>query len=53
MQSALELLLEAGEIPDVERVKELVQPLPPAIPAMAVPDVDLALYDTLLGEISS
>jgi hypothetical protein len=53
VQSALELLLEAGEIPDVERVKELVQPLPPAIPAMAVPDVDLALYDTLLGEISS
>ena len=51
VQSALELLLEAGQMPDVERVKALVHPLPaPVIPAMAVPEVDLAVYDTLLGE---
>lgn len=53
VQSALELLLDAGQVPEAERVKELVRPVPPPIPAMAVPIVDLALYDTLLGEMHS
>jgi hypothetical protein len=54
VQSALELLLEAGQVPHTERVKELVHPVPrPVIPALTVPEVDLALYDTLLGEIHS
>jgi hypothetical protein len=54
VHSALELLWEAGQVPEVERVKELVHPLPrPVIPVMAIPTVDLALYDTLLGEMHS
>lgn len=53
VQTALELLLEAGQVPEAERVKELVRPLQPPIPAMAVPQVDLALYDSLLGEVRS
>lgn len=53
VHTALELLLDAGHVPEVERVKELVRPLAPSIPAMAVPAVDLALYDTLLGEVRS
>lgn len=53
VQSALERLLDAGQVPEAERVKALVRPVPPPIPAMAVPAVDLALYDTLLGEMRS
>jgi hypothetical protein len=53
VQTALELLLDAGQVPEVEWVKELVRPVAPSIPAMAVPPVDLALYDTLLGEVLS
>ena len=52
VQAALELLLEAQQVPEPERVKELVRPAAPAVPAMAVPDVDLTGYDQLLGEVS-
>jgi len=53
VQTALELLLDAEQVPQAERVKELVSPVAPPIPAMAVPPVDLTLYDTLLGEVHS
>lgn len=53
VHSALELRLDAGQVPEAERVKALVRPLPPPSPAMAVPAVDWALYDTLLGEVYS
>jgi hypothetical protein len=52
VQAALELLLEAQQVPEPERVKELVRPAAPAVPAMAIPDVDLTGYDQLLGEVS-
>jgi len=47
--AALELLLEAGELPLADAVKELVQPDAPAVPELAVPEVDLGSYDALLG----
>jgi hypothetical protein len=53
VQTALQRLLESGQRPEADRVKALVQPVAPAIPAMPVPPVDLALYDTLLGEVRS
>jgi hypothetical protein len=53
VQAALELLLEAQQVPEPERVKELVRPAPPAVSARAVPEVDLASYDQLLGGVSS
>lgn len=51
--AALELLLEAQQVPEPERVKELVRPAPSAVPARAVPAVDLAGYEQLLGGVSS
>lgn len=51
VQAALELLLEAGQVPKPERVKELVRPAQPQVPLMSVPTVDLALYDALLAEV--
>jgi hypothetical protein len=53
VQTALELLLDAGQVPQAERVKELVRPAAPPIPAMPAPFVDLAVYDTLLGGVPS
>jgi transposase InsO family protein len=53
VHTALELLLDAGQVPEAERVKELVRPVAPPIPAMSAPAVDLAVYDTLLGEVRS
>jgi hypothetical protein len=53
VQEALELLLEVQQVPEPERVKERVRPVPPQVPAMAVPQVELAGYDQLLGGVSS
>ena len=53
VQAALELLLETQQVPEPERVKELVRSVPPPVPAMALPEVDLASYDQLLGGVSS
>lgn len=47
---ALELLLEAGELPLADAVKELVRPEAPSVPELAVPEVDLTSYDALLEE---
>lgn len=51
IQAALELVLEAGRVPEPERIKDLVRPAQPQVPPMAVPPVDLALYDALLVEV--
>ena len=49
VQAALELVLEAGQVPEPDRVRELVRPAIPAVPALAIPMVELASYDALLG----
>ncbi len=46
---ALELLLEADELPLSDRVKELVEPERQGAPAMAPLQPDLHVYDGLLG----
>jgi transposase len=48
VEAALSGLLEAGALPRWERVKELVAPAEPTVPAMAEPVVDLTEYDALL-----
>jgi hypothetical protein len=52
VQAALELVLEAGQVPDPDRVRDLVRPTTPAVPALAIPAVELASYDALLGELT-
>jgi hypothetical protein len=49
VQAALELVLEAGQVPGPDRVRELVRPATPVVPALAIPAVELASYDALLG----
>lgn len=50
VETALSLLLEAGETPTPERVKELLgDPEPPKAPDLAAPTVDLSEYDALMG----
>jgi len=48
VEVALALLREAGETPLADRVKELVQPREPKVPAMTPYAPDLAEYDALL-----
>jgi hypothetical protein len=50
VQAALELVLEAGQVPEPDRVRDLVRPVTPTVPALAIPVVELASYDALLGE---
>lgn len=55
VETALGLLLEKGEVPEAEKVKELVLgPRPSQVPQLAVPQVELAHYDALLqsGEVA-
>jgi len=52
VQAALELVLEAGQVPELDRVRELVRPATPVVPALAIPAVELASYDALLGELT-
>ena len=47
--AALELLLEAGEVPRYDRVRSLLGHSKPEVPELATPPVDLAVYDGLLG----
>ena len=49
VQAALELLLNAGEVPQATQVRDLVAPSAPEVPSLPVPVVDLKGYDTLLG----
>ena len=48
MQIALELLEEAGELPDVDAVKHLIGGDDIGIPEMAPLEADLGIYDGLL-----
>lgn len=48
VETALELLLEEGEVPLADTVKKLVQPREPEVPKMEVYEADLGDYDTLL-----
>jgi hypothetical protein len=48
VETALGLLLESGELPKAEAVKELVRPEPPLIPEISMGEVDLRSYDALL-----
>jgi hypothetical protein len=49
VEVALDLLLEQGDVPRIERVKALVSPSTPEVPAMPAYEVDLSDYDALLG----
>ena len=50
--TALELLLEAGRLPSVDAVKELVGVDRRALPQLDVPAPDLTVYDALLAEVA-
>jgi len=52
VQAALEWVLEAGQVPEPDRVRERVRPATPVVPILAIPAVELASYDTLLGELT-
>jgi hypothetical protein len=49
VEVALELLLEAGGVPLYDRVRSLLGQAKPEVPAVATPQVDLAVYDGLLS----
>jgi transposase InsO family protein len=48
VETGVQLLLEEGTAPTSERVKALVTPGSPEVPALAIPAVDLTAYDALL-----
>ena len=48
VEAVLALLLERGDVPRAEVVKELVAPATPQVPELEVPQVDLGAYDALL-----
>jgi len=48
VEAALELLLESKGVPTAICVKSLVSPEQPEVPLLAVPDVDLLVFDELL-----
>jgi hypothetical protein len=53
VDSALALLLEAGEPFDYAAVRELASPTPLRTPALSVPGTpDLRVYDSLLTEVA-
>ncbi|MCP4203413.1 MAG: transposase family protein, partial [bacterium] len=49
VETALELLLEEREVPLYDRVRSLLGQSKPEVPEVATPQVDLAVYDSLLG----
>ena len=52
MDSALALLLEAGEPFDYGTVKELANPAPPRAPVLSLTGMpDLRVYDSLLAGV--
>lgn len=51
VDAALELVLGEGAVPYYDRVKALVEPKTPEVPAMAAPEVDLHSYDALLRAV--
>jgi len=48
VEAVLESLLSQGKLPLADHVKDLVAPEEPEIPEIAVPEVDLEVYDELL-----
>ena len=53
MDSALALLLEAGEPFDYGTVKELANPAPPRASVLSLPGMaDLRVYDSLLAGVA-
>jgi len=52
VETALELMLSEGIVPDADRVKVLVQPQEAELPEMAPFDADLGEYDLLLSACS-
>ena len=52
VQAALEWMLATGQVPEPDRVRERVRPATPVVPALAIPAVELASYDTLLGGLT-
>jgi len=47
VETALELLLAERTVPLADRVRLLVEPATPQVPELAVPAVDLVIYDAL------
>jgi len=45
----LDVILDAGGVPDLETARVAVAPVPTALPTVTIPPPDLALYDRLLG----
>jgi len=52
VESALAELLASGDAFDYVKVKELASPRPTSVPKLAVPQVDLAQYDRMLGRLA-
>jgi len=48
VETAVQLLLDEGTVPRADRVQALVVPRSPAVPVLAIPEVDLTGYDALL-----
>lgn len=52
--AALELLLASGGVTSADQVKAMVSPEQPTVPTVAIPEVDLSVYDGLLSaEVAS
>ena len=51
VEAALQLVLGEGAVPHYERVKSLVEPRAPEVPALVAPEVDLHSYDALLRAV--
>ena len=50
VEAALKLIAESHQIPTFEMVRELVRdPVPPPLPALTAPALDLGVYDRLLA----
>jgi hypothetical protein len=45
----LDVILDAGSVPDLETARVAVAPVPTALPTVTIPPPDLAAYDRLLG----
>lgn len=50
VETALSLLLEQGELPTAQTLKDLVRPEAPVIPKVSLSAIDLRTYDSLLQE---
>ncbi len=50
VETALELLLAEAEVPLYDRVRSLLEQAKPEVPEVATPEVDLAIYDSLLEQ---